>query len=220
MVSKKEKLIFLMPPKTASNSLTECLLDSSLTFLPFDKQIKIPTIHLYLSELLDYYEIDNWEDYKVIQITREPTIRYISSYFHQIKLIPKTSKTKVKDMSLDEFTQHLYKCLTENKEFISNFYGDYRFIQNAFNSGRSFGGTRTYLNQHQWNDLGADITYIKLEDLTNDVGVLSKEVGVYLPELEKKNTNKKDVDYNSLITKDISDIVNIVYSEDFKKLGY
>jgi hypothetical protein len=220
MVSTKEKLIFLMPPKTASNSLKECLLDSSLTIEPFNLPYRIPTIHLYLSELVGYYKIEDIENYKVIQVVRDPITRFVSSYFHQLRITNNNDSVKINDMNLSEFTNHLYTCLTKEGSFLKNFFGDIQFIKKSIMSGKSFGGSRTYLNQHQWNDLGVDMTYVKLEDITNDISLLSKEVGVYLSDLEKKNENKTIVDYDTLITDDIRKTLKEIYRKDFKILGY
>lgn len=222
MISKKAKLIFLMPPKTASNSIKECLLDSSIDFEDFDSSFKSPKIHLYLSELVEVFEIDDLDKYKIIQVVRNPTTRFVSSYFHQLNIIPKNAQNiKISGMSFVEFTEHFHKSLLSEGHFIDNFYGNSRFIKNAIRNGKSWGGSRTYLNQLQWNDLkDIDVHYIKLEELTEDITILSKEIGVYLPELEKKNTNKLEVDYNKVLTKETQAIIDEVYYSDFLKLKY
>jgi GTPase involved in cell partitioning and DNA repair len=69
--------------------------------------------------------------------------------------------------------------------------------------------------------LGADITYIKLEDISKDITILSKELGIYLPELEKKNTNTISYDkYDQYLTKETNDIIRYVYEEDFSNFKY
>jgi hypothetical protein len=221
MVSKKAKVIFLMPPKTASNSIKECLLDSSIDFLDFNREYKKPKIHLYLSELVELFQIEDLHNYKVIQVVREPLNRFVSSYFHQLKIIKNIKyDVKLQGMSFTEFTKHFYACLF-NKNFLNNFYGNPKFIYSNINAGTSWGGSRLYLSQSQWNDLSADITYIKLEDISKDISILSKELGVYLPQLEKKNTNTISYDkYDQYLTKETNDIIRYVYEEDFINFKY
>ena len=209
-----------MPPKTASNSIKECLLDSIIDFDEFPQYYTAPKIHLFLSELVGLYDIKDWREYKIIQVVRNPNTRFVSSYFHQLKIIPKDAEgVKIKKMSFSDFSNHFYNSLNSDN-FLAEFYGNYKFIHRAIFGGKSWGGSRTWLNQIQWNDLGAKIKYIKLEDITDDITPLSDELGVYLPSLEKFNTNKSKTDYNSMIDNDTQAIINEVYHQDFSKLNY
>lgn len=216
MVSKKSKLIFLMPPKTASNSLEESLLDSSINFDELTG-VRYPKIHLFLSELVNAHGIKDVENYKIIQVTREPLDKFVSSYFHQLK-ISKDINTRFSGMDLHDFAWHFYDCLMDSDNFLESFYGNLQFIQKSVSKGRSWGGTRLYLNQHQWNDLGMPVKYFKLEELQDGLGEISDYIDVYLPDLPTKNVgkNKKDVE----ITDSVKKIVNHIFYDDYKILNY
>lgn len=219
MVSKKAKLIFLMPPKTASNSIKECLLDSSINFEPF-KKVGHPKIHLFLSELVNLFEIKDIESYKVVQVVRNPDYRYASSYFHQMRMLPNNPKIKIKGMDIEEFSEHFLKSLEFSNNFLQTFYGDTNFILKMVSSGKSWGGSRTYLNQTQWNDLNVDIKYFKLEEISEDIKPLSDYLGIYLPQLEKINTNKSPTNYDDVLTNKVLSIIDKVYEQDFQILHY
>lgn len=202
-----------MPPKTASQSFTECLLDSSIKF--DELQVSYPKIHLFLSELVDAHEIQDIEDYKIIQIVREPLERYVSSYFHQLKIIQNVN-TKINDMDLDDFTEHYYRCLMAGN-FLKNFYGNTNFVKNSIQSGKSWAGSRLYLNQTQWNDLDMPIHYFKLEDLKDGLEAISDLIGVYLPDLPEKNTaNKRDIQPSEFV----KHFVKLIFHSDYELLGY
>jgi hypothetical protein len=215
MVSKKSKLIFLMPPKTASQSLTESLLDSSIKFDEIN--IQYPKIHLFLSELVEAHDIKNIGEYKIIQVTREPLDKFVSSYFHQLKIL-RNANSNFSLMDLNDFAWHLHDCLIDSDDFLNSFYGNLKFIKRLISQGKSWGGTRLYLNQHQWNDLSIPIHYFKLEELQDGLEAMSDLVGLYIPDLPTKNVgkNKKDVE----ITDSVKKIVNHIFYDDYKILGY
>ena len=76
---------------------------------------------------------------------------------------------------------------------------------------------RTLLSQTQWNDMNADVLYLKLEDISKDVKILADEVGVYLPQLDKINAQ----DYESIdFSEKFIQIIEKVYKSDFVKLKY
>jgi hypothetical protein len=217
MVSKKSKLIFLMPPKTASNSLKECLLESSIKLEDFPKDFKYPNIHLYLSELVKVFKIEDLKEYKIIQVCRNPYERFASLYYHNLRMLPENHK--LKKISIEDFAKRLYKSLLKGN-FLDTFYGDKNFILKSIGTGKTWGGARTFLQQIQWCDLPANIKYFKIEDITNSMDSVSDYIGTYLPDMEKRNENKTEVDYNSVLTKEIKEIVQEISFDDFKELEY
>jgi hypothetical protein len=217
MISKKSKIIFLMPPKTASNSLTESLLDSSIKFEEFGPSYRLPKIHLFLSEIVKLFNVQDIENYKVVQLVRDPYHRFASTYFHQIKLLP--NKHHLKRLNFNDFSIHFLNSLKKG-DFLNNFFIGTQFMNKSILSGKSWGGARTYLQQTQWNDLGVDIKYIKLQDGIDVSEELTEHLGIYIPEMPLKNVNKNDINYDDILTDEIMDIIYQVYYEDFIKLDY
>jgi hypothetical protein len=59
MIDKNKKIIVLMPPKTASNSIKLTLKKQGVNFSNPTKKTTSPLIHLKLNEIVDLFEIDN-----------------------------------------------------------------------------------------------------------------------------------------------------------------
>jgi hypothetical protein len=78
MVSKTQKIIFLYPPKTASNSLRVSLNDNGFIEDTQNDTYLTPKLHLKLDEIMVAYDIESLDGYKVIQVTRNPYDRMIS----------------------------------------------------------------------------------------------------------------------------------------------
>jgi hypothetical protein len=218
MLSKKHKVIFLMPPKTASQALTEVLLDSSIVF---DKIQRKPKIHLTLSELVDEFEVSEKElsSYKIVQVVRDPYERYISSFLHQMRLIPASAPNmKIRGMDIDIFSEHLVKSLMK-PNFLKNFYGNTNFIKKNLEAGKNWSGTRAFMAQADWNDLGAEIKHFKLEDIKDSMESISDYLGIYLPDMAQKNVSitEKSPDMYSQF---VYDTVTYLYRIDFETFGY
>ena len=209
-----------MPPKTASNSIKKALKDSGVEFdkTPYPE---LPDIHLFLSEILSLYGICpcTLEDYKIVQVVRNPHERFASSYYHQLRIL-KNIETNLNGLNFEEFTLHLKDSLLSKKEFFERFYGRVDFIEKMINSGKSWGGTRLYLNQTQWDDKGVDIKYFKIENLSNDITPLSEYLGIDLKPLPKVNVHKTSENYDELYNDETRKIVNDIYYNDFQALGY
>ena len=131
MVSKINKLIFLLPPKTGSSSILRCLKISKLPLSEIVNYKKYPTIHLTLEEIIELYSInlDELNQYKIIQIVRNPYNRIASAYFHQMKLQNMYIEFE-KFLEKIEETKHL---LPHNlDEFYDKFYGNITYKHNSF----------------------------------------------------------------------------------------
>ena len=218
MVSKDKQTIILMPPKTASNSVRVLLEQSGWTFCkePIPSQ---PTIHLKLSELIESYGIDNPSDYKIIQITRNPYTRFVSSFYFQKKILPNNYNPIFKDYSISEFTHHL-KESKKSSDFIKAFYGDVSFVINNIKNGINWGGSRLYDTQVSWNDLNQNVIYFKLEELINDITPLKQLLNLGSSNLPNINSQEIGIDYTSLLTPDVIQSIMDMFHADFKTLGY
>jgi hypothetical protein len=216
MISKKSKVIFLMPPKTASNSLKQSLLDSSFNFDKIETN-GYPKIHLFLSEILSLSKIDIPEEYKIVQVVRNPFTRFASTYFHQLRLVGENSY--LKKLSFDDFCEHFYKSINSDY-FLKSFYKNIDFVNQTIRKGKNWGGTRAYLLQTQYNDRKLNVKYFKLEDISKDISQLSEYLDVYLPDMDRINENKTPKDYLSMLSDRTKSIIYEVYEKDFKYLDY
>jgi len=214
LISQKEKIIFLTPPKTGGSSIYKCLIDSGIEVDTYAYR------YLFLSEILDIFDINDIGGYKIFQVTRNPYTRFCSVYYNQIKVIKKIFLNGLDDMSLPEFTQHFLESLNSEGNFIDNFYGDREFIEGSIKPQKHWGGARGLLSQTQWNDLGLDVKFLKMETISKDMFELSNHLDIYLQDMELLNANPKNVLYEDILTPEIKDIVREIYTEDFKMLGY
>lgn len=206
-----------MPPKTASNSIRWLLEKLGYVFSK-DSKIVYPQIHLKLSEILDMYNVEDLEEYKVMQIVRDPYHRFVSSFYFQQKILPIRYTPKFKNYNILEFSNHLYESKkTEN--FIESFYGDKHYVNRCIENGTSWGGSRLYDTQLSWNDTGAEVTYFKLETLSSDVTELESYLETNIKQLPKLNSQDLE-NYTSLITSEIKKIVCELFEDDFQKFNY
>ena len=208
-----------MPPKTASNSVRFMLEQNGYSFSKDSNKPNFPQIHLKLSEIVEFYNIDNIQDYKILQITRNPYHRYVSSFFFQKKIVPPNFSVKFMNYTLEQFSKHLSESKKTNN-FIDNFYGNSDFVNHTINSGNSWGGTRFYDKQIDWNDLLLNVKYFKLENIINDTTELRNFLNLSFKSLPLINSQNLNLDYQSLITSDIKNIVIELFEEDFDTLGY
>jgi hypothetical protein len=126
MVSKTQKIIFLLPPKTASNSLHFSLNDNGFLEDSQNDTYLVPKLHLKLDEIMVAYDIESLDGYKVIQISRNPYDRMISGYYHQIRIFNRPdfeSITSISGYTFDQFLLHLNSTIN-SENFIEDFYGN------------------------------------------------------------------------------------------------
>lgn len=208
MVSKESNLIFLTPPKTASNSLRSSLELSKIKFDKFDPWYHKPNTHLYLSELVENFKIENVSEYKIIQIYRNPFEKFVSAFYHLIKLVPNTFK--ITKMGLNEFVKHYSECF-KSESYIECMYDDPSYVRDLVSRKINFGGTRYFVEQYKWNDLGLDVKYIDISNINS----LSQEIGIDLPKIgvaNKFSGEKESLNSNSI------DIISELYKRDFSLL--
>ena len=206
-----------MPPKTASNSIRVLLQQFEYLFSNHLK-IGLPQIHLRMSEIIDLFDVSDLSEYKIIQITRNPYHRYVSSFFHQKRIISENYNPNFKNYNLTEFSKHLLESKKSNN-FIESFYGDVSFINHSIKSGESWGGTRLFDTQVSWNDMSTNVEYFKLEDLSTNISELKNFLGVNLKKLPLINSFGLN-NHMDLITPEIKDIVVELFDEDFTKFNY
>jgi hypothetical protein len=219
MVDIENKLIILMPPKTASNSIRQTLQKQGLKFSLPIKKTNSPLIHLKLKEIVDLFEIGNLQEYKIFQIVRNPYERFISSYFHQMRILNNMRSVKFIDFNLNQFSKHLQSTIG-SENFLKNFYGDTSFIERSIKNGVSWGGSRLFDTQSSWKNLNCDITYFKLEEVSVNIQPISDFLKIPLPKLDVVNSFSNGKNYSELIDTEIKLIIEEIFDEDFKSFQY
>ena len=193
-ISKKHKLIFLSPKKTGSTSLKWCLISSKILC---DSIIETPNHlkqHLLLSEILKTYDIkmDELNQYKIIQIVRNPYDRFVSAvYQHNIM----TKKNYTVSEYLEKLNKYFYLLPNNEDLFYEKFYTIPSHKVNELNNIER-GDSLFWFKQEWWNDVGADINYFRLESITENLGELSEFINIKLHDFqharpEESNRNNK-----------------------------
>jgi hypothetical protein len=219
MIDKNKKIIVLMPPKTASNSIKLTLKKQGVNFSNPTKKTTSPLIHLKLKEIVDLFEIGNLQEYKIFQIVRNPYERFISSYFHQMRILNNMRSVKFIDFNLNQFSKHLQSTI-RSENFLKNFYGDTSFIERSIKNGVSWGGSRLFDTQSSWKNLNCDITYFKLEEVSVNIQPISDFLKIPLPKLDVVNSFSNGKNYSELIDTEIKLIIEEIFDEDFKSFQY
>jgi hypothetical protein len=223
MVSKTQKIIFLYPPKTASNSLRYTLNENGFIEDSQNDTYLTPKLHLKLDEIMVAYDIESLDGYKVIQVTRNPYDRMISGYYHQIRIFNRPDFESISSISgytFDKILRHLNSTIN-SKNFIDDFYGNSsHHINYVIDNKKSWGGIRFYHTQSSWKNVDCDFYHFKLEDLSKDIKPLSDLINLPLSPLHQINPNPRKVDYETHKTPQNKLIIQNLFSEDFDTFGY
>jgi hypothetical protein len=222
MISKTQKIIFLDPPKTASNSLSNNLNNNGFIEDSQNNTYLTPKIHLKLDEIMVAYDIESLDGYKVIQVTRNPYDKIISGYYHQIRIFNQPdfeSNIPISGYTFDQFLVHLNSTIN-SENFIEDFYGNSTHINYVIENKKSWGGTRFYQTQSSWKNVDCNFYHFKLEDLTNDITPLSNLINLPLSPLYQINLNPENIDYETHKTPQNKLIIQNLFSEDFDNFGY
>ena len=194
-----------MPPKTASNSLRDSLMSSKIKFDRFDPKYHKPNTHLYLSELVENFKIDNIDDYKILQVYRNPFEKFRSAFYHFQVLIP--YHFKVTKMKLNDFVLHYKDCIT-SENYINCMYDEPSYVYDLIERKINFGCTRYFVEQYKWNDLDKNVNYIDISDIDN----LCEIIGYNIPKIGKLNVfrhTKEELNDTSI------EIIQNLYHKDF-----
>jgi len=239
-VSKKHKLIFLLPQKTGTTSLCDCLERSKIQFDSYIDKLNYrgynhPTMmckvergsfvdttkHLLLSEILKAHDIkmDEVNQYKIIQITRNPYDKFISAVYHQNIIIEKNYTVS---KYLEELNKYLYLLPNNEILFYEKFYKTSLLKETNLLNHRWGARIRYWFKQEWWNDIGANVNYFKLESITENLQELSEFIGIklsYFPHfrpLQSNRNNKYEKYFDETIRVDFEKL----YISDVEKFNY
>ncbi len=219
MISKERKLIILLPPKTASTSIEDAFKKSEIKFDNPNKIVDYPTLHLKLSEICETHNIQNPEEYKIIQFTRNPYYRFVSSYYYLIKITPNYKEIIFNGMNFDEFVFHIDKCKS-SENFIKEFFGDDSHYYENLRKKKSWSGVRMFDEQIMHNDIGSKINYFKIENLSKNLKIVSDLISIEIGPVRNLNRNPVDINYDNLLDSECKEIIYKNFISDFKVLGY
>lgn len=208
-----------MPPKTASNSLKETMEKNGINFTNPSKQISAPLIHLKLDEIIKTFEVNDLSEYKILQVTRDPYTRFVSSYFHLMRITHNVGLFKFSNYDFITFTHHLYESIN-SENFIKNFYGNTSFVDHCINNGISWGGSRLFDTQKSWSNTNSNVSYFKLEDISKEFSSINDFLSTEISSMSNINKSNLEDKYNSMLTPDIKNIILEIFEEDFKFFNY
>ena len=230
MVFLDKKIIFLLPPKCGTSSFISLLKDNP----KFDSDLIVKqdqTRHIRLSHIVRRNRIRNLQDYKIYQICRHPLNRLISSFYYIKPPISKDVKNPFsiinhygKEYKFNEFLELILPFIISIKQKPP------KIFWTLWNKTikKDFKGIHTFFYQPQvyWNDLNANIEYIKLEDIIQDSSLLFPILGENTTKsfpFKNKNkgkNNKPKTPTLEMFTKQNLKLVYEAYEQDFKTLGY
>jgi mannose/fructose/N-acetylgalactosamine-specific phosphotransferase system component IIB len=217
MISKKDKFIILMPPKTASTSLSNTLRKTNISF-SIPNEFISPLSHLKLDEIVKIYNVEKLEEYKILQVVRNPYQRFISAYFQLMRITDNVENIKFKNYNLNKFTKHLYDS-KKSENFLKNFYGDTSFVETQIKNNAGWGGSGLFDTQLSWKNIDCKVTYFKLENISNDISPISNFINLPINSLDLLNsTGNKN--YLNLIDDEMKLIIKDLFDEDIKSFQY
>ena len=165
MVSKKNKIILLLPPRTGGKSLVKALKNAGMVFDPPVNVPNHPTTNLKLSEILKVWDIsmDELHQYTVFQLVRHPFDRFMSSYLNYRS----TTGSKI---TLDNFFNKILTCRRYFPSFPDYFYKNFHDEgqKEQLWKSNNWGGSRDFHPMYSWNDLfisNNKYHVLKLEEL-------------------------------------------------------
>lgn len=227
MVFLDKKIIFLLPPKCGTTSLSTLLLNTQ----KFSPMVSLRnTRHSLLSKVVKSNNLqDTIQDYKIYQLCRNPLDRLVSSFYFYAnqfgvqRFLDQTQTYKNGEFKLTKelnfnntmevFLPHLHLLANSPN------HKDYP----AYSGKRNFHGFFMFLSpQSIWNDLDIDVEYIKLEDLKKSTSILSSIFKKDFQKFPSTNINKKrpSQPYLEMFTKKTLELAYKVYEQDFKILNY
>jgi hypothetical protein len=219
MISKEQKIISLMPPKTASNAIRETLENNGVVFsVPIQKKLT-PIIHLKLDEIVNLYDIQSLDEYKIFQIVRNPYHKFISGYYHQMRISPPGKGYKFIDYNITQFANHLYNS-KKSKNFLEEFYGDTSFVYSHINSGLNWGGSRFFDTQSSWKNIDCNVKYFKLEEIKDNLSPIGEFLKLPLITLNKVNFGPRLKNHSDSIDSECKEIIDELFNDDFVNFGY
>jgi hypothetical protein len=219
-VSLDKKFIILFPPKTASTSIQSAMNKTGIKFDFGKKELEYPIFHLKLSELCELHNLTNIENYKILQFTRNPYYRFVSSYYQLMRHeIGNNTSLSFYGMGFKEFVHHFNKSKVSN-DFIKMFFGNESYYYNNIKLKKHWSGVRLFEEQVSWNDLNKKIHYFKIENIFNDMSSVSKLLECGVIPIENTNKNPLVIDYNDLLDEECMNIISQHFNNDFKILNY
>lgn len=251
MIFPSKKTIFLLPPKCGTSSFVRLIKDNTSLFddpLTTDRG-RHSLLEANNSKLEKNGE--NLQDYKVYQICRNPLDRLVSSFLYidqqnetRKKQPPRRRIRNPKHIrrvrrpleglnfvDAMKLTLPLVSHYPTTEKLSGIFrYTDTKFYKkylkdhpHPFFRTAGLNYFQFYIPQYLWNNVNANITYLKLEDLQEDNSILSEIFEENLPVFPTANEGKpslKKLPYIEYYNEEVKKLLTTVYWGDFTALGY
>lgn len=219
LISSDKKIILLFPPKTASTSISNAFLRSNIKFDTSNKILDYPIFHLKLSEMVEWHDLININDYKILQFTRNPYHRFVSSFYQLLRITSGNTNLSFYKMDFKEFVRHFDKSKSA-ENFTKYFFGDDSHYHENIRLKKNWSGVRMFDEQVSYNDLNETINYFKIEDTLNNMSLVSELIGSDISVVNNLNKNPVEIDYDNLLDEESMEIIYRNFINDFEKLGY
>lgn len=219
LFSSDKKFILLLPPKTASTSINDAFSRSNIKFNISNKRLDYPILHLKLSEMCEWYDLENIDDLKILQFTRNPYYRFVSAYYQLSRISSNNPNLSFYGMNFKEFTKH-FDSSKSSENFIKNFLGSEYYYYENIRLKTHWSGIRMFEEQVSYNDLNKKINYFKIEDTLNNMSLVSELVGSEINVIKNLNKNPVEIKYDNLLDKECVEIIRRNFNNDFEFLGY
>jgi hypothetical protein len=219
LISSDKKIILLFPPKTASTSISNAFLRSNIKFDTSNKILDYPILHLKLSEMCEWHDLENIDDLKILQFTRNPYYRFISAYYQLSRISSNNPNLSFYGMNFKEFIKHFDESKS-SENFIKNFFGSEYYYYENIRLKTHWSGTRMFEEQVSYNDMNKQIHYFKIEDTLNNMSLVSELIGAQINITNNLNKNPVNIDYDILLDEECMKIIHRNFINDFEILGY
>jgi hypothetical protein len=248
MIFPSKKTIFLLPPKCGTSSFVRLIKDNTSLFDdPLTTDIGRHSL-LGVDNLKLKKNGENLQDYKFYQICRNPLNRLVSSFLFidQQNEARKNRPPRKRIRNPKHFKRvrrpleglNFVDAMKLTLPLVSHYptttqiikYRDTKFYKkylkdhpHPFFKTAGFNYFQFYIPQYSWNNIDANVTYLKLEDLQKDNSILSEIFEENLPAFPTVNEGKpslKKLPYVEYYNEEVKKLLTTVYWGDFTALGY
>jgi hypothetical protein len=223
MICEKIKLLAILPPKTGTTSITDCLIRNfEGRYIPKDHirdkfgEIIVDYRHSSIRQLRELKLVDDeiFNSYKIIMGVRNPYDLIVSEYLHRKKVY----SFYLKDLKGNTSEKEIMKKSSLSKNRIENIKSSVLPFPKYVSK---FYGCRPNIGYTEYFTDGMDCTFFKFESLNENFKKILISCGVVNPPtLKKLNASKKRKNYRQYYDNETREIVERAFSNYLKIHNY